>query len=98
MSDVEKITFENHHRRRAGEAQSAWERRAAENARNREKERFVRSWLHFLTYAAYMAFGSSVSMCAVFAAMGDYGNLATCASAAFISICGGLILADKIER
>lgn len=98
MSDVEKITFDNHYRRRADETASAWERKAAENAKNREKHRRIKSWMYFLTYACFMCFGASVSMSAVFAAMGDYGNLATCASAAFLSIIGAMLLSEKIER
>ena len=98
MSDVEKITFDNQNRRRAREFQNEWERKAVENARARDKHRRVRSWLYFLTYAAYMAFGAAISLSAVFAAMGDYGNLATSMSAAFIAIIGGMIMSEKIEK
>ena len=98
MSDVEKITFDNQNRRRAREFQNEWERKAVENARTRDKQRCVRSWMYFLTYCSYMAFGATISLSAVFAAMGDFGKLATSITAAFIAVIGGLILSEKIER
>ena len=98
MSDVEKITFANHYRRRDHETASAWERRAVQSARAAAKQRRVKSWLHFATYASFMMFGASVSMCAMFAAIGDVGNLATTVSLSTAALIAGMMLAEKIER
>ena len=98
MSDVEKITHDNHNRYRNREAAKAWERRAAEAERAKNKQMNIKSWLFFLTYVTYSIFGASVSLTAVFAIINDFGRMATTASAAFASIICGLILADRIER
>lgn len=95
---VERITFENHAKRREREAQSYWKQRAAATAREAEKNRRVRAWLHTLTYMAFMVLGAAIAMTAVFMARGDLGAVTTSVTVCFASLVAGIMFADKIER
>lgn len=98
MSDVEKITFDNQNRRRARESQNEWERRAAENARARDREANVRSWMIILSSVAYMAAGAAGSLCAVFTAMGAHNLMMTSAWATIFAFLGGFLCSTHLDR
>lgn len=98
MSDVEKLTFENHRRRRAIEEAIDWERRAVESANRTKKQQKSRSLLFFATYLAYMVLGILATYTVMATLAGDVAKSCGFISASLFALVACFWLSDKVER
>lgn len=96
--DVERITAENHRRRREIEEANAWEQFMADRERKADRAATIRSWMLVCTVCSFTLFGVAISMTAFLAAMGDMGHLSASTVFLCVSLIAGLICAAKLER
>lgn len=98
MSDVEKITFANHSRRRRLEIADTLERRAVASARAAAKEKRMKSWLRFAAYASYMFLGALMVLATQMVLSGNVGPASVLITVTLAAIMIAFWLSEKVEQ